>query len=107
MSPGVVYSMETIAEPRSIRRRRPGDLAVVAGVDPIAPVMPVMVPAVSGLRHDESESVVQEIRSVDPEPSTPSGIANAEWEIGAVTLGTGHGLQDRSRSDRSACGNVT
>jgi hypothetical protein len=86
VSPDVVYSIEAIAEPGSIRRRRPGDLAVVAGVNPIAFVVPLVVPAVSGLRHDQPESVVQEIRSVDPEPSTPSGIANAEWAICGVTI---------------------
>jgi hypothetical protein len=48
--------------------------------------MPVVLPAVPYLGNDQAESVVQDIRCVDPEPCAPSGIANAESVISNVTV---------------------
>ena len=86
MSLEVVGLIEPIVEPVSIRRRRPGDFAVIAGIDSATAVMPLVVPAVPRLGYDQPESVVQDIRSVGPKPGAPSGIANAKRVIGDVSV---------------------
>jgi hypothetical protein len=86
MSPEVVGLIEPIVEPLSIRRRRPGGFAVIAGIESVTAVMPLVVPAVPGLGHDQPESVVQDIRGVGPKPCAPSGIANAKRVIGNVSV---------------------
>src|SRR5881397_3728202 len=101
MSPDVVRYIGGIAEPRSIRRRRPSDLALVAGVDTVALVVPLVGPAVPRLGHDQPKPVVQDVRRMDPEPSTPAGMAQAERQIGRITIGMRHGTQNKSL--RSHC----
>ena len=86
MSPEVVGSIEPIVEPVSIRRRRPGDFTVITGIDSASGVMPLVVPAVPGLGHDQSESVVQDIRGAGPKPCAPSGISNTKRVIGNVSI---------------------
>jgi hypothetical protein len=86
MSPSVVGSVERIAEPGSVRRRPPGDFTVVTRIDSVAAVVPLVVPAIPRLGYHQAESVVQDIGRVDPEPSAPSGVANAERVIGNVTV---------------------
>src|SRR5438552_2281603 len=73
-SPRLSLDALDAAEPRSIGRRRPGGLAVVAGVDPVALVVPFVGSAISRLRHNEPELVIQEVRYAAPEPATPSRI---------------------------------
>lgn len=93
MSLGHIYVLDATAEPRSIRRRRSGRHAVIAGVDPIALVVPLVEPAISRFRHHQPESVIQEVRRTAPQPSTPSSIAEAQWAICNVTTEVGHELR--------------
>src|SRR5688572_12291574 len=83
----------SMLEAEVVRRRRRGDLAVVTGIDPVAAVVPLVVPAVRRLGYDQPDSVVQEIRRVHPEPRAPSGMANAERMIGNVSVCRRHGLR--------------
>lgn len=85
MSPDVVGSTDPISMPRSLRRRPPCDFAVVARIQPDAPVVPLVIPAVPRLGYDQPDSV-QDIRRVGPQPRAPSGIANAERLIGNIRV---------------------
>jgi len=92
--PGMSLDVGGSIRPRSVGRRRPGDFAVVAAIDSVAAVVPSVIPAVSGLGYDEAQSVVQEIRRVNSQPSAPSGIAEAQRVVGNVTLSkVRHGLR--------------
>ncbi len=71
---------------RSVRRRRPSDVAVVAAINPGSVVVPLVVPAVQSPGNDQTDAVVQDIRRANPEPGAPSRVAEAERVIGDITV---------------------
>src|SRR3970040_194236 len=91
LSPGIVRV------PRSIGRRRPRYIAVIASVDAVTTVVPVVVAAVPRPRHNEPEAVVQDVRRVGTEPRPPPRLAGRQWRIPDILATMFHALPPSRR----------